>query len=711
MRRLTNIIIATIVALLLMATLLPTAQAKPATAVALTAEEIAFAEAVGIGEYSYEISRVYSYEYGEFEMELGEAWRGAGSDPAHAYANYLKSEMESIGLQDVTMEEFPVHAYSYGGASVQILSPEMGPIWLAAGHGGLPGTPSDGITAEIEYVGLGTRFDYLDKNVEGKLVLIDVSEEEMYWLQYPLYEAELHGAVGAVVHWIEYQQLEDAVVTHDSESRTTIPAVCVSHKNAEYLKNLIMTSSEPVTVKIWCDAEIDTGGTGYNIYGYIPGSSHPDEYILIADHYDKWWYGSDDDGSGVARLLGMAKALIDSGYSPSRTIIFLATDAEEYGWTDTEFDWGLGAWWAINVQHPEWAGKTLGAFCLEGGGTTGATSVYAEGNPETQMFRKSLLPLFNEWFRKHSPWAGYYVNAVEWTESFATTWADEFSFCSAGIPIMNIGSWRSSWEGYDYHTQYDNMEGISAESLAMSVISNGIAVIELDRSAIIPFSFFKRADDIYKQLKKELLSEAGVDYREIFKALGVFDRVASEVWDLRKSKIDSETADLINSKLLEIADKVLSEFTWVGGYVESFYPHRHYLDDSWFMREGIKSLEDGNINRALMWLSWVYGMYHGRWCSYENYKYMQLDRWNIDNFNQFWARGRISTVVDIWYEYDSLLEKKSMGVSDYSSEIASLYEKYAMVIDNLENSLQKMTCTLNDATAMLNQVIDLYGQP
>ncbi|MDH4122611.1 MAG: M28 family peptidase [Thermoplasmata archaeon] len=697
-------VLAILVVCVLSLSLIPVADAAGRLGNKLTSEEIAFAMAVGNGEYAYEQDWIYSYEYGEFEIDLGEAWRGAGSEPAHEYAMYLKDEMTDIGLQDVTLEGFPVHAYNYGGASVQVLDPVESEEWLAAGHGGLPGTPSDGITAEIVYVGLGTMYDYEGKDVTGKLVLIDVSEEEMYWLQYPLYEAELHGAVGAVVHWVEYQLLEDAVVTHDSEARTTIPAVCISHNNAEYLIDLIMTSDDPVTVKIWCDADIDYDGVGNNVYGYIWGTTHPDEYILIADHYDKWWYGADDNGAGVARLLGIAKAMVNSGYMPSRTIVFLATDAEEYGWTDTEFDWALGAWWAIFDQHPDWAGKTLGAFCLEGGGTTGATSVYAHGTPETQMFRKGLLQLFNEWFSNTAPWSSYYVNSVEWTDSFATTWADEFSFCSAGIPIMNVGSWRSAYEGYDYHTQYDAMYGISAESLAMSIVSNGIAAIEMDRSVIIPYSFQKRADDLGKQLEDWLIKAAGLDSTEIMQALKEFYRVSDDVWKLIKSKQYSGDPDMINAKLLEIAKLVLSDFTQVGGYVEAFYPHRHYQDDTWFLREGIESLEDGNINRALMWLSWVYGMYHGRWCSYENYEYMQLDRWNDDNFNQFWARGRTANVIDIWDEYITLWEKRMTGDKDFSDEIESLWMKYNVQVEYFDAALEDMTMTLYSATEKLNDV-------
>ena len=699
-----------LVAIMVMSGLGLSAGAGRAGVHGLSAEEIAFAEAVGVGEYAYEINEVYAYEYGEFEMELGEAWRGAGSDPAHEYAQYLEDEMIQIGLSDVEQEGFPVHAYDYGGASVQIVGPEEGEVWLAAGHGGLPGTPPEGLTAEIVYVGLGTRFDYPADGVEGKLVLIEVSEEEMYWLQYPLYEAELHGAIGAVVTWIEYQDVEDSVVTHDSESRTTIPAVDISHKNSEYLKEMIMTSDEPVTVKIWCDASIDYDGTGYNVYGYIPGAVHPDEYIVIGDHYDKWWYGASDDGSGVARLLGLAKAMVDSGYEPDRTIVFVATDAEEYGWTDTEFDWALGAWWSIFEQHPDWAGKVRGYFNLEGGGDAGATSVYAWGTPETQLFRKSILNRIDSWFANNAPWSSYYYRSVERTEKFFSTWADGFSWGAAGVSVMEFGSWRSfEYSGYAYHTQTDTMEWITAESLAMSVISNGIAVIELDRAVIVPYSFQKRADDIQKNLNYDQLRLSGIDTESLDAALKELYRVGDDIWSEIRATIYSENADAVNALLLAAQKKLQSEMQTVGGYIEPMYPQEHYEDDAWFLREGIYSLEDGNVDRALMWLSWVYGMYTGRWVSYENYMYMQVDRWNIDNFNQFWGRGRTAQIIDIWHEYDSLLQKKAAGDWDFDAEITSLWEKYDAVVEDLQDSVDRMTQTAMDTTAILEEAYALLA--
>jgi len=693
-----------LVAIMVLSGLSLSAEAMRMGVQALSEEELAFAKAVGVGDYAYGIDEVYAYEYGEFEMELGEAWRGAGSAPAHEYAQYLQDEMTRIGLKNVEQEGFPVHAYNYGGASVQIVGPEPGVVWLAAGHGGLPGTPPDGLTAEIVYVGLGTRFDYPAEGVDGKLVLIEVSEEEMYWLQYPLYEAELHGAIGAVVTWIEYQEVEDSVVTHDSEARTTIPAVDISHKNAEYLKNLIMTSDDPVRVKIWCDATIDFDGIGYNVYGYIPGTVHPDEYIVIGDHYDKWWYGASDDGSGVARLLGIAKAMVDSGYEPDRTIVFVAQDAEEWGWVDTEFDWALGAWWSIFYQHKDWAGKTRGYFNLEGGGDSGATSVYAWGTPETQLFRKSMLRLFDQWFMNNEPWSAYYHRSVEWTEKFFTTWADGFSYGAAGIPVMDVGS-RRSFEpsGSSYHTQMDTMEWISAESLAMSIISNGIAAIELDRAVIAPYSFQKRVDDIQKNLNYDQLRLSGIDTKALDAALKELYMVGDDLWNMIRSTQYSANVDEVNQLLLAAQKTLQSSLQTVGGYIEPMYPQEHYEDDAWFLREGIYSLEDGNIDRALMWLSWVYGMYTGRWVSYENYKYLQVDRWNIDDFKQFWGRNRTAQIIDIWHDYDSLLQRKAAGDWDFDAEITSLWKKYDMVISDLQSAVDKMTKTVMDTTVTLNE--------
>ncbi|MCJ7463804.1 MAG: hypothetical protein MUO81_03590, partial [Thermoplasmata archaeon] len=119
-------------------------------------------------------------------------------------------------------------------------------------------------------------------------------------------------------------------------------------------------------------------------------------------------------------------------------------------------------------------------------------------------------------------------------------------------------------------------------------------------------------------------------------------------------------------------------------------------------REGIKQLRLGDIDGGLMWLSWVYGMYTGRLVSFEVYQYLDLDRWDdTSRADLFWADGRLAYVEDFYSEYQSLVDKKAAGITDYTTEIDQLTLHYQSVVGNLQASLDSMVVTLNEATGLL----------
>jgi hypothetical protein len=512
-----------------------------------------------------------------------------------------------------------------------------------------------------------------------------------------------------VVHWLEYQSIEDSVVTHDAETEMSIPAVTVSHKNFARLKELAETSSEPVMVKMVNDADQMLEGTSYNVVGYIPGTTRPDELVIVADHYDTHWYGASDDGSGVARLLGIAKAFVDSGYQPSRTLVFMATGSEEFGWTDTEYDWAIGAYNAIHSIHPDWAGRTVAYFNLEGGGTRGATSVGASGTPSTGSFRKKLLRLFDEYFSSTAPYSAYYVPSVS-SERLESTWADGFSFASHGVATMDVGSRRirPPLESA-YHTQMDVMEGrISAESLAMSIISNGITAIRFDRADVAPYDFQKWADGVEATIDDEVLADAGIDRRAFDKALAdlyeqgiaTYDRVTS-----RKGFRDPAAASAL---MLEAEKLASSAFHAVGGDVLPDYPNGMYTEDAWVLNEVINFLEEGDVDPALVYLTWVYGMWEGHKVSREVYHEMVLNRRNNSSRTDlFWGTDRISVHTDLYDEYVSLAAKRDAGDTDYSAELASIRAKYADLSGRLQGAIDSMTDTMTAVTPLLEQVQDM----
>lgn len=78
----------------------------------------------------------------------------------------------------------------------------------------------------------------------------------------------------------------------------------------------------------------DTHGT--NMLGWLPGTTQPQQYIVITAHYDHLgkfgrviYNGADDNASGVAAMLTLARAVKRQPLHHS--VIFVATDAEELG--------------------------------------------------------------------------------------------------------------------------------------------------------------------------------------------------------------------------------------------------------------------------------------------------------------------------------------------------------------------------------------------
>lgn len=75
---------------------------------------------------------------------------------------------------------------------------------------------------------------------------------------------------------------------------------------------------------------------GLNIMGMVPGTRHPERYIVVTAHYDhlgvrngEIFNGADDNASGTAALLALADYF--RANRPAHSIVLAALDAEEMG--------------------------------------------------------------------------------------------------------------------------------------------------------------------------------------------------------------------------------------------------------------------------------------------------------------------------------------------------------------------------------------------
>ena len=91
------------------------------------------------------------------------------------------------------------------------------------------------------------------------------------------------------------------------------------------------------------DVQIDSflysGLWQYNVIATIPGMIYPGKVYIVGGHHDSYSSGNptvyapgaDDNASGTAAVLEIARAIMTTGYQPEATVKFITFAAEEYG--------------------------------------------------------------------------------------------------------------------------------------------------------------------------------------------------------------------------------------------------------------------------------------------------------------------------------------------------------------------------------------------
>ncbi len=115
-----------------------------------------------------------------------------------------------------------------------------------------------------------------------------------------------------------------------------------------------------------------------NFLAKLPGTTRPDEYVIYMGHWDHFgtdtslegdqvFNGAVDNASGVAAILGIAKAFTMLDPAPERTVVFWATTAEEQGLLGSGY-------YAENPVYP--LDKTVAAINIDALPIYGATRDY-----------------------------------------------------------------------------------------------------------------------------------------------------------------------------------------------------------------------------------------------------------------------------------------------------------------------------------------------
>ena len=132
------------------------------------------------------------------------------------------------------------------------------------------------------------------------------------------------------------------------ESATSGQRKAASYIKRYYKKNGIQPGNANSYFQQFEVVEYGTSiGMSENVLGFIEGYDKKDEIIVISAHYDHLgkegkniYYGADDDASGTATIMMIAKAFAmakKAGYGPRRSILFLNCSGEEKGLLGSEY--------------------------------------------------------------------------------------------------------------------------------------------------------------------------------------------------------------------------------------------------------------------------------------------------------------------------------------------------------------------------------------
>ena len=190
-----------------------------------------------------------------------------------------------------------------------------------------------------------------------------------------------------------------------------------------------------------------------NIIAKIEGKN-PEEFVIIGSHFDhigmdpllegdKVYNGADDNASGVAALLQIARAFVASGQQPERTVIFALWDGEEKGCLGSEYF--MQVW-----PEPD---KIKGYLNFDMIGRNND-----ENNPEKVVyFYTASHPVFGDWLKNDIQ--KYNLNLAPDYRAWdnPTGGSDNSSFAKRGIPII----WYHTDAHPDYHQPTDHADLIN----------------------------------------------------------------------------------------------------------------------------------------------------------------------------------------------------------------------------------------------------------
>ena len=591
-------------------------------------------------------------------------YRTAGSLAEQKTGDMLCEEMKRAGLTQVEKDRIRVDAWEFRKAVMRYTdkSGTLQEIQLGAYQADFQ---TNGFKKfELVYLGKGTAEEYKGIDVKGKLVLVEINQREEWWINYPVYQAHLKGAAALIaVQSRGYAQVDDtALNAQDIAGPSNAPAFSMSRADFLAIRQLMDEKNEngkkipEFSVEFDAETEVIKDHYTYNIVGKIPGTSS-ESMILLSAHYDSYFEGFQDDNAAVAMIIGIARALIRGGYKPRHTIVVCALAAEEWGISDTKYDWSTGAYRQVFEARPQWPGHVIADLNFELPAHAHSTRDAVRCTYEYADFIRS----FTDTVKMPE---GIYPDGMT-TLYPIETWSDDFTMSISGIPSMvNDFSGGPFMENY-YHSQYDNQDVYEEDVYRFHHEFYLRLLMAIDSLALPPMDFGRALSGSIASLDVALCMRTGANgalllekTEEAKKAAAVLTEQIRQFNSIPEADRDWKKADAITEKLLGIFRKsqdYLVRLDWDDNVI---FPQQAVQNNLYALDEAMGFLEEGKTASALE-----------AFYSIDNNCYaFQFEREVFYHFTEYimkqspdrlmWGKGRIIHHENLYDLVESLKEKK-----------------------------------------------------
>ncbi|MFH2000044.1 MAG: M20/M25/M40 family metallo-hydrolase [Planctomycetota bacterium] len=405
-----------------------------------------------------------------------------GGDRAEAYAaeEFRQWGLAPAGDDHTYLQTFPLLVTELRSATMALLDTLFSPIELTLHEDFFPlmHSGSGELIGEAVFVGYGVSKpekgwdDYGQEDMRGKVVILirehppvpgqDWSAE--YSRDYTVKEAVNRGAA-AVLFLQDKNPIHGAAIMESTYNKD-LPMAYIAEHVAETLlagrgetldtyKEALKKAPKPLftgnRLRIRFHVPRIPSGRAANVIGCIPGSDPllSDEYIVIGGHLDHIgmcpggfaFAGADDNASGSAVVLELARAFAESPVKPARSLLFALFAAEEQGLLGSEY---LAAHLPVEKEKV----ALMLNFDMEGHGNG---KVGFGGSEAFPVVWRSLLASEGEGFSNR-----LYLSRA-WGGG-----SDQASFSAQDVPAFSI--WSQGGHHF-YHTVHDIPAYIKPEVL------------------------------------------------------------------------------------------------------------------------------------------------------------------------------------------------------------------------------------------------------